>query len=245
MTQVPHHIEKGSGEVVLFLHGVDGGAHSWTRQIDNFSTKYKAAAWDMPGYGKSPLNGGISFPQLADSLLALLDERGWQKVHLVGHSMGGMVAQEFAVAHQDRIHSLTLAATSPAFGNPDGDFQKKFVEARLAALAAGKTMADLATELVKTMMSADADPDGRQLAHDCMADVPAETYRAAVECIVTFEGRTNLGQHPGAHIGACRRGRQQCAGGDDEEDGRENFRLPFRLFAETRSPRQSRESASL
>ena len=192
MTQVPHHIEKGSGEVVLFLHGVGGGAHSWTRQIDNFSTKYKAAAWDMPGYGKSPLNGGISFPQLADSLLALLDERGWHKVHLVGHSLGGMVAQEFAVAHQDRIHSLTLAATSPAFGNPDGDFQKKFVEARLAPLAAGKTMADLATELVKTMMSADAEPDGRQVAHDCMADVPAETYRAAVECIVTFEGRTNL-----------------------------------------------------
>ena len=53
-------------------------------------------------------------------------------------------------------------------------------------------MADLATELVETMMSADAEPNGRQLAHDCMASVPAETYRAAVECIVTFEQRANL-----------------------------------------------------
>jgi len=42
------------------------------------------------------------------------------------------------------------------------------------------------------MMSADAEPNGRQLAHDCMASVPAETYRAAVECIVTFEQRANL-----------------------------------------------------
>ena len=53
-------------------------------------------------------------------------------------------------------------------------------------------MADLATDLVDTMMSADADPNGRQLAFDCMSDVAAETYRAAVECIVTFEQRSNL-----------------------------------------------------
>ena len=53
-------------------------------------------------------------------------------------------------------------------------------------------MADLARELVDTMMSADADPNGRQLAFDCMANMSADTYRAAVECIVTFEQRANL-----------------------------------------------------
>lgn len=192
MIAAPDHIEKGKGEVVLFLHGVGGGAYSWMPQINSFSMNYVAAAWNMPGYGKSPLFGPMSFPALADSLEALLDDRGWEKVHLVGHSMGGMVAQEFAVDRQDRLLSLTLSATSPAFGKPDGDFQKKFVEARLAPLANGKTMTDLATELVETMMSPDADPNGRQLAHDCMADVSAETYRAAVECIVTFEQRANL-----------------------------------------------------
>ncbi|MGB0631189.1 MAG: alpha/beta fold hydrolase [Alphaproteobacteria bacterium] len=188
----PHHIEKGDGDVILFLHGVGGGAYSWMPQINSFAMKYKAAAWNMPGYGKSVLSGGMTFPDLAKSLLALLDEEAWDKVHLVGHSMGGMVAQEFAVDHQDRLHSLTLSATSPAFGSPDGDFQKKFVEARLAPLAAGKTMGNLATELVQTMMSPEADPHGQQLAFDCMSDVAAETYRAAVECIVTFEQRANL-----------------------------------------------------
>lgn len=192
MIAVPDSIEKGAGDVILFLHGVGGGAYSWMPQINSFSMKYTAAAWDMPGYGKSVLAGGMTFPDLADGLLALLDDKAWEKVHLVGHSMGGMVAQEFAVAHQDRLASLTLSATSPAFGRPDGDFQKKFVEARLAPLAARKTMDDLATELVETMMSPDADPNGRQLAHDCMSNVPAETYRAAVECIVTFEQRANL-----------------------------------------------------
>ena len=154
--------------------------------------KYKAAAWNMPGYGKSVLSDRMTFPDLAATLLALLNEASWNKVHLVGHSMGGMVAQEFAVNHQNRLHSLTLSATSPSFGSPDGKFQKKFVDARLGPLAEGKTMTDLATELVQTMMSPDADPNGQQLAFDCMSDVAAETYRAAVECIVTFEQRANL-----------------------------------------------------
>ncbi len=192
MIFVPDCIEKGEGEVVLFLHGVGGGAYSWMPQINSFSMNYLAAAWNMPGYGKSPLFGAMSFPVLADALEMLLDDRGWEKVHLVGHSMGGMVAQEFAVDRQDRLLSLTLSATSPAFGKPDGEFQKKFVEARLAPLADGGTMADLAQELVENMMSADADANGRQLAFDCMADVASATYRAAVECIVTFEQRANL-----------------------------------------------------
>ena len=192
MIVVPESVARGEGEVILFLHGVGGGAYGWMPQINSFSMNYRAAAWNMPGYGDSPLIGPMSFPDLADSLEALLDDRGWEKVHLVGHSMGGMVAQEFAVDRQDRLLSLTLSATSPAFGKSDGDFQKKFVEARLAPLANGATMADLATELVETMMSEDADPNGRQLAFDCMADVAADTYRAAVECIVTFEQRANL-----------------------------------------------------
>jgi 3-oxoadipate enol-lactonase len=192
MSAVPDCIGKGRGDVVLFLHGVGGGAQSWYPQINSFALKYQAAAWNMPGYGKSILSGGMSFSGLAAALLALLDDRSWTKIHLVGHSMGGMVAQEFALDHQDRLHSLTLSATSPAFGRPDGDFQKKFIDARLAPLAAGETMADLARELVETMMSDEADPNGRQLAYDCMANVPENTYRAAVECIVSFEQRANL-----------------------------------------------------
>jgi len=146
----------------------------------------------MPGYGKSILIGEMSFSSLAGSLLALIDDRGWRKVHLIGHSMGGMVAQEFAVAHQDRLHSLTLFATSSAFGKPGGDFQKKFVESRLAPLSAGVTMAHLAGKLVDNMMSSNAVSSGKRIAYECMAGVSPETYRAAIECIVTFERRANL-----------------------------------------------------
>jgi 3-oxoadipate enol-lactonase len=183
---------RGTGDVVLFLHGVGGGAACWEPQLAHFSGKFTAAAWDMPGYGKSVLAGGMTFAVLATSLSELLDDRGWDRVHLVGHSMGGMVAQEFAASHQDRLASLTLFATSPAFGRPDGDFQKKFIEARLSPLAAGGSMADLAEEVAGAMFGPDADPDGRQIARLAMAGLAPETYRAAVECIVSFDRRENL-----------------------------------------------------
>ncbi len=192
MTAVPDCVVRGAGDVVLFLHGVGGGAASWGPQLERFSRGRCAAAWDMPGYGASPLEGGMSFPALADALCALLDARGWDRVHLVGHSMGGMVAQEFAVGRQDRLLSLTLSATSPAFGSPDGDFQRRFVRDRLAPLDGGATMADLADELVGEMMGGDADPEGRELARRCMAEVPEAAYRAAVRCITGFDRRENL-----------------------------------------------------
>ena len=184
---------KGVGEeVILFLHGVGGGADSWTGQLKRFSQHYMTGAWDMPGYGRSHSIKTMTFPLLADSLERLLDDRGWEKVHLVGHSMGGMVAQEFAVLRQNRLHSLTLVATSPAFGNSAGSFQKNFIEARLGPLNAGRTMAELAENMIGAMMPEGVDPTCRAFANSCMAKIPEQAYRAAVECIVTFEQRENL-----------------------------------------------------
>lgn len=191
MTAV-RHVEAGSGEPVLFLHGVGGDAASWAPQIAAFSEKFRAIAWDMPGYGGSPSIEPMTFPALADSLLGLLDGLGLGRVHLVGHSMGGMVAQEFAAARPERAATLVLSATSPAFGRPDGDFQKRFVEARIAPLENGCTMADLADEMVETMMGPDADAGGVAIARRSMAGVPEATYRAAIACLAGFDRRDAL-----------------------------------------------------
>ena len=192
MTVVPDCTVRGKGDVVLFLHGVGGDSASWRPQLEHFSRDGCAAAWDMPGYGGSRLEGDMSFAALSDALTMLLDARGWERVHLVGHSMGGMVAQEFAATHQDRLSSLVLSATSSAFGRADGAFQKQFVRDRLEPLDKGATMADLADELVNEMMGASPDPDGRNIAWRCMTGVPEATYRAAIACIVTFDRRDNL-----------------------------------------------------
>ena len=194
MTPV-HHVEAGDGEPLVFLHGVGGDAASWAPQIAAFSGAFRAIAWDMPGYGLSRSLDRMTFPALAGSLLELLDRLGLERVHLVGHSMGGMVAQEFAALWPERIAALVLSATSPAFGRPDGDFQKRFVEARIAPLDNGKTMADLADEMVATMMGPAADPGGAAIARRSMAGVPEATYRAAIACLVTFDRRDELSSY--------------------------------------------------
>ena len=192
MTVPVHHREAGGGAPVVFLHGVGGDSASWVPQIDAFSGDFRAIAWDMPGYGGSPALERVTFPALADSLLGLLDRLGLDRVHLVGHSMGGMVAQEFAASRPERVRTLVLSATSPAFGRPDGDFQKRFVEARIAPLENGMTMADLADEMVETMLGPSADAEGAAIARRSMAAVPEATYRAAIACLVTFDRRDAL-----------------------------------------------------
>jgi len=87
--------------------------------------------------------------------------------------------------------AAVLSCTSPAFGNPSGDFQKKFVADRLAPLDAGKTMADAAPGAAN-VMGPNADPAGRALFIEQYAAVPEAAYRAAVKCLVTFDERANL-----------------------------------------------------
>ncbi len=191
MTPV-HHVEAGGGEPLVFLHGVGGDSASWTPQLAAFSDGFRAIAWDMPGYGGSPALERMTFPALAQALVGLLDRLGLERVHLVGHSMGGMVAQEFAAGRPERVRTLVLSATSPAFGRPDGDFQKRFVEARIAPLEAGRTMADLADEMVETMMGPAAGAEGAAIARRSMAAVPEATYRAAIACLAAFDRREAL-----------------------------------------------------
>lgn len=185
--------EQGNGPAIVFLHGVGGASGVWQDQLETFAPDYRAIAWDMPGYGDSPPLENPDFASLAHALVRLLDHLGLHRPHIVGHSLGGMVAQEFMALYPDRASSLVLSATSPAFGKPDGDFQKKFVADRLGTLDAGGSMADVAAEVVPGMFGDAADPHGIEIARNCMSRVSPDTYRAMIKCLVTFDRRGALG----------------------------------------------------
>lgn len=192
MSAVPAYLERGAGEALLFLHGIGGGKECWGPQLEAFADGYRAVAWDMPGYGETPALAEPSFAALAEALRALVGHLGGGPVHLVGHSLGGMVAQEFAARHPERLRSLVLSGTSPAFGRAHGDWQKKFIAARLGPLDAGHTMAELAAGIVAGLLGEAPDPAGVVLAVDCMSRVPPETYRAMMRLLVTFDRREAL-----------------------------------------------------
>jgi 3-oxoadipate enol-lactonase len=178
---------------VVFLHGIGGAARGWTAQLKSFAAAgFRPVALDLPGYGARPPVTAMDFAELAADLEAAIAERALDRPVLVGHSMGAMVAQTALRRRPDGYRAAVLCCTSPAFGNPTGEFQKKFVADRLAPLDAGATMPALAASIVDEIAGPGLDPAGRALAIATMAATPASTYCAAVRLLVTFDERANL-----------------------------------------------------
>jgi pimeloyl-ACP methyl ester carboxylesterase len=173
---------------LVFLHGVGGGHHAWEAQLPYFGgLGYPAHAWDQPGYGHSAMVEPYDLEHISASLARLIESLGKEPVVLVGHSMGGLIAQETYVRHPQLVKAMALCFTSPAFAGGGSDFTKQFIAARIAPLDDGKTMADIAAQLIPTMGS------NSKLAEQIMAGVPPETYRMAVRLLTTFDRRKELG----------------------------------------------------
>lgn len=180
---------------VVFIHGLGGSQRVWQGQVASFAAAgYAPVALDLPGYGTRRPVDALDFETLAADVERAVAERSLVRPVLVGHSMGGMVAQTLLRRRPDAYAAAVLCCTSAAFGNTDGDFQKAFVADRLGPLDAGKTLMDLAPVLVGRMMGGNADPAARALAIEIMGAVPSATYRAAVRCLVSFDERANLGR---------------------------------------------------
>jgi 3-oxoadipate enol-lactonase len=178
---------------VVLLHGIGGGSAIWGEGASGTvaalqGAGFEAEAINFPGYG-----GRAGLPTMQAMVRAALDAAGEGAV-LVGHSMGGMVAQAAAAASPAQVQGLVLTCTSPAFGKADGTWQAQFVAQRLAPLDAGQGMAGVAALLVPGMVSPRARPGAVDAAQAIMARVPEATYRAALQAIVTFDGRAALAQ---------------------------------------------------
>ena len=178
---------------VVFLHGIGSSARSFAPQIASFAAAgYHPVALDLLGYGGRPPVDAMTFDELAADVEVAIEKSAPERPVLIGHSMGGMVVQTLLRRRPGDYRAAVLSCTSPAFGNPAGDFQKKFVADRLGPLEAGATMPELAASIVDGIMGPNPDASGRALAIDTMAATPASTYRAAIKCIVTFDERANL-----------------------------------------------------
>ncbi|VVE39121.1 alpha/beta hydrolase [Pandoraea eparura] len=203
---VPACRTAGDGPLTLvLLHGIGGNRHVWPAQFEAFvAAGYRVAAWDMPGYGESAMPAEPTMAALAERLRTMLDALGPARFVLVGHSMGGMVAQELmarGAPFTRDIAALVLCGTSPAFGKPDGDFQREFVRQRTAPLDAGKTLREMAEAIVPGMLgepvefsepAATARASAQALAVDAMGALTPAAYRAALQALVGFEQRAAL-----------------------------------------------------
>ena len=102
----------GNGPALILLHGFTQDSRVWRPQLESLSKTFTVIAWDAPGAGQSsdpPEGFGIS--DWVDCLAGFLDSAGIQQAHILGHSWGGLLAQEFYHGYPARVLSLILADT--------------------------------------------------------------------------------------------------------------------------------------
>jgi pimeloyl-ACP methyl ester carboxylesterase len=103
----------GAPESLLLIMGLAGSGRMWWRLLPHFSRRYRVIVFDNRGTGESsPARPGLKVADMVGDTVAVLDGAGVEQAHVLGASMGGMIAQHLALDHRARVRSLTLACTT-------------------------------------------------------------------------------------------------------------------------------------
>ena len=148
-------LDVGAGDAVLFVHGVFLSSQLWTPTMAVLPPGRRYLALDLPAHGQSPAaaDAAMSIPGCADLIDPLLDRLGVDRVHLVGNDSGGAIVQRYAVAHPDRVASLSLSNCDTEGNIPPAAFEPVVELARAAALGS-------VLELMRTDMTFARSPQG-------------------------------------------------------------------------------------
>lgn len=103
---------RGRGPAVLLIQGVGVHGDGWLPQVDALAARYQCLTFDNRGMGHSqPAGAAITVEQMAEDARVLMDALGWDAAHVIGHSLGGLVAQHLALSARQRVRSLALLCT--------------------------------------------------------------------------------------------------------------------------------------
>ncbi|PJB30800.1 MAG: alpha/beta hydrolase [Deltaproteobacteria bacterium CG_4_9_14_3_um_filter_65_9] len=109
-----YHEEHGSGFPLLLINGLGSDHLEWIHQIPAFAARFRTVVFDNRGTGRTDMPPGpYTTAQMADDAASLLEALGITRAHVLGVSFGGMIAQEVALRHPDRVDALVLGCTGP------------------------------------------------------------------------------------------------------------------------------------
>ena len=118
-----HYKRNGSGPPLVLVHGFLGGIAEWDDLVAHFAPSFEMIAVDLPGFGGSAsIPAPATLAGHADLVVELLDALDIKRCTLLGHSLGSMIAQQFALDHGDRIERLMLYGAAST-GNLPGRFE--------------------------------------------------------------------------------------------------------------------------
>lgn len=180
--------------VVLLLHGLGANGSMWRLQFDDLiAAGYRPLAPDAPGFGNSPYDGrGWNFRRVAADLAALLRELGTGPAHVVGLSMGGVIAQQFALDYPDLARKLILVSTftmlRPSNLSQWLYFFQRLVVVHLVGLEQQSKI------VARRVFPAPEQESLREMAAAQIARADPRAYRAAMRHLGLFDSRRRLGE---------------------------------------------------
>jgi pimeloyl-ACP methyl ester carboxylesterase len=182
-----HYERGGQGPLLILLHGIGSNARSWQHQLQGLADEYDVVAWDMRGYGSSSDPAGpYSSADLAGDVAGLLDHLGFEKAHVGGLSMGGVLALEFYGCQPQRVRSLILADTNAGQAVLSEEERQQRLDQRIAGAA---EPAGLARQRTPMLLSPDASPEVIAEAEMIMAEIHPEGYRYAARAFAETDVR--------------------------------------------------------
>lgn len=105
--------EYGQGQPMIILHGLMGSSDNWLPQAKMLGEHYHVWVVDQRNHGQSPHNTEFNYNVLSNDILDFIQEHGIEKPVIIGHSMGGKAAMNFALAHPDKLEKLIIVDIAP------------------------------------------------------------------------------------------------------------------------------------
>lgn len=184
--------EKGHGNAIVFLHGVGSDITVWERQLDYFSRRWRAVAVEYPGYGQSGKpEKGLSLKEIAHFIFGAMGGLEIPQTHIVGLSMGGVMALEMVRQQPSRLKSLALADTFAR--HPNGMTILEGLHKDVSTM----TMHEFAKGRVNLILAPDASEALKQEVVETMARIDKRTYYWSTTAVWTADYRDDL---PHIHI---------------------------------------------
>lgn len=119
----------GSGKPVIIMHGLFGSGDNWRTVARMMEGQYQCIVVDMRNHGRSPHDPVMNFEVMTEDVLELMDDLKLVKVSLLGHSMGGKVAMQFALLHPDMVEKMVVVDIAPKYYPPHHDAVIEAIEA--------------------------------------------------------------------------------------------------------------------
>jgi pimeloyl-ACP methyl ester carboxylesterase len=185
--------EAGAGTPLVLLHGIGSAARAFDDQLAGLSDRLRVIAWDAPGYGDSTCLAPES-PTASDyaaALGAMLDALGIPACHLVGHSLGTLIAASFAADHPQRILSLTLASVAAGQARLPAAEREKALAQRLGDVVelGPRRMAD---QRGPRLLAPAATPEMLRRVVETMAAVRPDGYSQAARMLASGDIKADV-----------------------------------------------------